>query len=1077
MDKKRKLFSNFTYFLVTLICISPIALYWIVYQQINSKIVSKNRTEKSWKLYVGDKFISVIDLPKDLNGLIENKRHSKIVLEKRISKRVLDTLESPSFLVGRVGDSDLVEINGCEIGRTGFSPDLGKKQWWWGKLRIYKVPQGCIDIVQDDYFDVKLTLARWGIANIGVYDGPFGFAEYDEVYMKSRVMDFVRFDIMWVFSLVLLMISLYYFFVYIQVPEKIANGSFALFAFSGAFFEFFVSAAPYRLFDNTSLILKLNFLGAALASLSFLLFFKTKFSLPSLNIKIIDGGLIVSALFLIFGFSLSDINQIYAVYTTWFPVFLILFFISVVFVLRECFKDFSDKSFRFIISGIIFILFCFHDVRVAMILTVSPYLVPYGFLTMIVTTSLTLAEEYAEAYLYVEDQVKARTRDLATALDQLRSLEEMKERFFANISHDFKTPIAVAMGSLEEIKTSRKDGDAKVEQKAFFSAERSLNQLIKMVGDLLDVSKADSGDLKMQWVSAPLKDLLEDWTSQYDVLCRQKGLTLKVDTEGYDGLQVPMDVGKMERVIQNLLSNAVKFTQKNPGSQNEIRVLLRSDDSRAHIMIEDSGIGIPAEERDQIFDRYFQSSRTSLREHGGSGIGLSFVKEIVDLHYGKIRVEVSDLGGSKFTVSLPLSQDLDVLGDFTLEERMKAQVKGSLDVSYPPTQPHQEVLGAEKILLAEDNPEIAQVIYQALDSYNVYFARDGVQALDLLQEHEFDCLVTDIVMPNLRGDELVERLRSISKFRDLPILILSSHSDEKTISKLLNQGANDYVTKPFRREILQARVRSQIQTQKISRWISQNEKVIEVGLLANGMAHQIRNGLNGLKNQVLYQSDLAEKLLAEASQLPTDEFQKLERRLGQSKEIIHRALERIEGLTASINTYTLGSKDRIEINLIDTVELVLTLLQEEIQQSSVEVRVSDRIKGLKIMGYTAIQEVLVNLIGNSIDACSKDGQGLVEIYGEEKGDFVEIKISDNGVGISPEVLPKLCQPFFSTKPPGQGTGLGLYIVRDIVEGQHGGKFIIESKGVGKGATCTVRVAKVAPESHSNPEFVLHGVNV
>lgn len=230
---------------------------------------------------------------------------------------------------------------------------------------------------------------------------------------------------------------------------------------------------------------------------------------------------------------------------------------------------------------------------------------------------------------------------------------------------------------------------------------------------------------------------------------------------------------------------------------------LQTDQSKLFIHIDDSGIGIPENERQKVFERFFQSSRTDLREHGGSGIGLSFVAEMVELHHGKVYADQSPYHGTRMTLEFPLSQDLENLQSYQVDHTDPKILKGSLDVEYPPTSPQNVNPARMTLLVAEDNPEVAQIIYSTLkDHYNVYFGENGKRALDLLNDRIFDCIVSDIEMPEMTGDELVVNIRKQTKWKSIPIIMLSSRGDEDTIVQLLTSGANDYVQKPFRKEIL-----------------------------------------------------------------------------------------------------------------------------------------------------------------------------------------------------------------------------------------------------------------------------------
>ncbi|MEZ4819152.1 MAG: HAMP domain-containing sensor histidine kinase [Bdellovibrionota bacterium] len=292
-----------------------------------------------------------------------------------------------------------------------------------------------------------------------------------------------------------------------------------------------------------------------------------------------------------------------------------------------------------------------------------------------------MAKEYANAFLYVEEQVEDRTQDLNRAMEELKGLEKMKERFFTNISHDLKTPITVAMGALEEVKEKYEGAIAQV----LAPAERSLHKLRSMVGSILDSVKAESGTLDLVWEPVYIPQFIDGLAQDTQILCKRANIQFNYNTEGYEGLYVPMDQDKMRRVLENIISNAVKYTKTTDKSVKQIEIKLATDKSNFHMYIDDSGIGVPEEERESVFERFVQSSKTDLKEHGGSGIGLSFVKEIVDLHNGAVVMEESPWGGSRVHISLPLSQNV-TLTDSQASIRVDT-LAGSLDVEYPPRYP------------------------------------------------------------------------------------------------------------------------------------------------------------------------------------------------------------------------------------------------------------------------------------------------------------------------------------------------------------------------------------------------------
>jgi len=985
-----------------------------------------------------------------------------------VPSELINELNAPAVFLGPIGDVDETYWNGVLIGKTGsffphgrFLPHVN---------RTYEIPKDNISKTSPNI----LLLRVQKIAGPGV--GPYRFApiigEHGKLGSYGILRDFLRSTAVWAGGLILFVLGLYHLIIFNRLRYR---KDYLYFGMSLVFFGIYavcVSFKPYELTTNPGSIFRIHAISAYLTIGFFVAFVREHFERRGNFFDKIN--LVVSSLFVIASSITTDFDLGLTIFSFWFP-YLLVACGWIVYVLWKRRLWQKGRSHGILRAGfLIFFAAITQDILVTLDLIRSDLITIYGMFAFLGGTAITLARDFAVAYSNVESQVAERTNDLATALDQLRALEKMKERFFANVSHDLKTPITVALGAIDELK---KNAQQSV-KKAVGLAENKLSQLLGMVNELLDTVKAESGTLKMNWARTRPAALLKDWLVSYDVLCRQKGIVLELMTSGHDALEVPMDTGRIRRVMDNILSNAVKFSDRRSGATNRIRVSLRTDEARLYIQVDDSGIGIPVNEREKIFDRFYQSSRTSLREHGGSGIGLASAKQIVELHNGKIRVEDSGFGGSRFIVSIPLSQDVEVVDPTTSEVlRKDGALRGSLDVAFPRERPELLKEGQPHILVAEDNPEVAQVIFSAFsDDFNIHFAPNGQQAFERVEKEHFDCLVLDFVMPVMRGDELVRKLRGLPKMQSVPIVMLSSHGDDETITELLRIGANDYVTKPFRREILVARVKAQIHAAQMAQWIAKNEKVIELGFLAGGMAHQIRNGLNSLQNQVTYQQQVASSLLDQVKSMPPEITANMKEKLGQSTEIIQRSMERIEKLVNSVHTYSSGSKQKASLDLGDVVQVALTLHADALTKQNVALETRD-LNGIKFLGYTSFHEAVLNILTNAIEACKGDGSGKIVISAKDVGDHVELLIQDNGEGIAPETLSHLCQPFFTTKPPGKGTGLGLYVARDVVEAQHGGKLEVRSDGLYKGTTITIRVPKDAPVSISSPDVYVHGVQV
>ena len=904
-------------------------LFFIFFSQyflrnrIESNLLKDNFSEK-WSLYDtdGNLIKSDFKIPTDfrydkkINNLLQWQ------FKKTLTSQDLSNLKNPLLIMGRIGDADAVYFNECSIGTTGYDQNLNLWGWFWGKLRYYEIPANCI--VGTNVISVKVK--KIGGPNYGIFGGPIGIAEKSMVLRDLENLEYLKFNILGVFGVISILIGIYYLFIYLLISQRIYYGYFALLSISIGLYEFALSSVFYTSFNFITSAMKFNFLSAAFVASFTILFLNNKY--PVLSKKFVKGFLLVNALLAGIALFFGSFDKVYKIYENWFSIFILCYIIYFVkFNLNQ--KKFNSPDiWRYKLGLSIFFLACIHDVVITVLGLDNPYFVPYGFVVLLFTATLSLAKEYADAFLYVEAQVGERTKDLSTAIEQLKGLEKMKERFFANVSHDLKTPITIALGAIEDTKGQF----ANVIGRVLEPADRSLRRLQDMVMSILDTVKAESGTLALEWRSVKVAEFLQNTIEPYKSLCNKDGIELTFSGEGFGGLSVPMDPTKIERVIENLLSNAVKFTKRTTRTKKVIEVSLQTDQAKVYIHIDDSGIGIPEAERQKVFERYFQSSLTNLKEHGGSGIGLSFVQEMVHLHNGQVSAHESPFHGTRMTVELPLSQNIENIQNYRIQNANPKALQGSLDVEYPPTTPEKVNPSHHTLLVAEDNPEVAQIVYSTLkDQYNIYFAENGKRALSLLAEQNFDCVVSDIEMPEMTGDEFVENARKENKWKSIPIIMLSSHGDEDTIVKLLKAGANDYVQKPFRREILLSRIQAQISANKGTTWNTKLEKLQELGQLVSGIGHQGKNRIGRVGSNypllVKIAKDLAKKL--EATQ--PEEAKRMMDKIEVAGDLIDKGYKQTVDLFKAIDRYASGSENKGTISLDEVLQDTLTLLEEKIK--------------------------------------------------------------------------------------------------------------------------------------------------
>ncbi|PKO28496.1 MAG: histidine kinase [Betaproteobacteria bacterium HGW-Betaproteobacteria-9] len=440
-----------------------------------------------------------------------------------------------------------------------------------------------------------------------------------------------------------------------------------------------------------------------------------------------------------------------------------------------------------------------------------------------------------------EEEIARKNAELETLLTRIRQLDQQKSDFFANVSHELRTPLALILGPAEELLASGSQlSDPQRHQLGVI--QRNATALLKHVNDLLDLSKLDAERMGLHYTPFDLAALVREHAEQFHAVAPQLDLRYVVSTP--DTLSATLDQDKTERILQNLLSNAFKFTP--PGGR--VRCALeRSGPDRCLISVQDSGPGVPPDMQQRIFERFRQGQTGTTRNFGGTGLGLAIAKEFTELMHGSIAVTAAAGGGSLFQVELPLAPPPEAAalhGVSPARARPAPAPNPALAELTPPDEAPQRgeaAAGAPRILVVEDNPEMRRFICDALsDEFQVASAPDGQAALEAALASPPDLLVTDLMLPRLGGDGLVDALHAVPGLQDLPVLVLSARDDAALRARLLASAAQDYVTKPFSAQELRARVRN-LATMKLARDGLQRELLSQSNDLAGLTRSLIEN--------------------------------------------------------------------------------------------------------------------------------------------------------------------------------------------------------------------------------------------
>ena len=368
----------------------------------------------------------------------------------------------------------------------------------------------------------------------------------------------------------------------------------------------------------------------------------------------------------------------------------------------------------------------------------------------------------------------------------------MKIKFFTNINHEFKTPLALILASIEKLK---KNSVAQHTHEQIDSIQHNAKKLLTLITQILNVSNVKN-ESQLIASKADLVDFVRQITASFKDLAGNKGITIQFESE-LEQFYTAFDTDKLDKIVFNLLSNAVKFTPKGGRVAIHLERLEPNKNQTLNgiqIRVTDTGIGITKEEQAQIYDRFFKGSNEEQNNVTGSGVGLSLVKEYVELFQGEILVS-STLGkGTQFTVDLPLQE-------INLDENARAQAEADKSLN---STSEGIVPG---VVIIEDDPDFLNFLTKSFkDHFSVFVAGDGEAGWKKILSVRPDLILCDYDIPFLNGIELCNKLRKDSRTEHIPFVMITGNDLQEAKLKALKTGVSDYITKPFNLEVLQARV-------------------------------------------------------------------------------------------------------------------------------------------------------------------------------------------------------------------------------------------------------------------------------
>lgn len=488
------------------------------------------------------------------------------------------------------------------------------------------------------------------------------------------------------------------------------------------------------------------------------------------------------------------------------------------------FAFFKTVLSRFFVAGAIWLL-CFTILGILMNfginLGINPW--PIGQMGQLLIYSAGLA-------------YKVRLNEKARAeAEHIKGLDEIKSRFFANISHEFRTPLTLIQGPLQQIEenANKKEGTVDIPVRHVKTMRRNTDRLLELVNQLLDLSKLDSGKMKLKVIKGDLLQVIKMITASFDSMAERKGIHYHVHFPGQTQIAF-FDKDKLEKIISNLLTNAFKYTPE----QGTVSVSADIEDKRIRITVEDNGHGIPKKELDKIFDRFYQLEGT---EDKGSGIGLALVKELIDLYRGQIIVTSEPGKGCRFKVSLPMDKSLFkenelVYGEWqNTETFVNRSIEEEASVIKEPIQSHLPLL-----LVVEDNRDLRTFIKETVQQYyQVIEASNGKEGLEKAIAEVPDIIVSDVMMPVMDGFVMTEKIKKDERASHIPIILLTAKAGQLHKLEGLETGADDYLTKPFDAKELLLRIQNLINQRKLLRKKFAGEILLKPSEVAVNSADEI----------------------------------------------------------------------------------------------------------------------------------------------------------------------------------------------------------------------------------------------
>ena len=408
-------------------------------------------------------------------------------------------------------------------------------------------------------------------------------------------------------------------------------------------------------------------------------------------------------------------------------------------------------------------------------------------------------------YRWKMEQNRKRMED-----EKYKELEEMKYRFFTNISHEFRTLLTLIITPIGSILKRTTDGETRHQLN---DVSRNAGDLLQLVNQLLDFRKMEMNGERLNLQSGNLNEFIQYTTMKFMPLAEQKNIRLAFEDKT-EGLFMYFDKDKVGKILTNLLSNAFKFTKAGGRVNVSLEKCILDSRRCAHIIVEDTGCGIPKEEQTHVFERFYRTEQDSSSQQIGSGIGLNMVYEYIRLHEGKVSLESEEGKGTRFIVDIPADLKREVHQEASEENRIASSVMADVVDGAVGVQTSRKI--EKTVLVVEDNEDFSHFLSQELARiYNkVLTAKDGIEGAMMAEAENPDIIVSDVMMPRMNGTDMCRRIKENIETSHIPIILLTAWSTDEGRAAGYKAGADAYIAKPFDMEVLLARISNLLEKQE-----------------------------------------------------------------------------------------------------------------------------------------------------------------------------------------------------------------------------------------------------------------------